>query len=81
MKRADCLGALYPELGDRLVVTTSRPTIYIDPEGKIAKASPVSTLTSDANTGRAGGYVRLKRFDYVISGGGASPRPESFLTP
>ena len=21
MKRADCLGALYPELGDRLVVT------------------------------------------------------------
>ncbi len=60
-------------IGDRLVITTNRPTIYVDADGKVPKAAPVSTLTSDANTGRAGGYVRLKRFDYVISGGGISP--------
>ncbi len=60
-------------VGDRLVITTNRPTIYVDAEGKVPKAAPISTLTSDASTGRAGGYLQFRRFDYVISGGGISP--------
>ncbi len=51
-------------VGDRLVIVNDPPEIYSDPVGTV----PIGTsIDTSALTGRATGYVRAYRFDYVVT--------------
>ena len=57
--------------GDRFLPVSPRPAVYKDPFGNVSLGSTIST---DPATGRASVYVENKRFDYVVTGSGLSPR-------
>jgi hypothetical protein len=52
-------------VGDRLVPTTDLPEIFADPLGTVPSSNPFST---NPQTGRAGRYIRNRRFDYSVAG-------------
>ncbi|MFI5371518.1 MAG: hypothetical protein ACHQ52_08175 [Candidatus Eisenbacteria bacterium] len=56
--------------GDRLVLTNNRPVFYSDPLGSSSLGSSISA----DGTGRAGAFVRVKRFDYTATGTGFTGR-------
>ena len=57
--------------GDRLVILTDRPLCYSDALGQGTSATSVN---SDGDTGRATGYMRATRFDFIVSISGVANR-------
>lgn len=57
-------------VGDRLIDTFERPKLYKDPLGTVV----IGISTSTDGSGRASGYVREYRFDYVVSVSGEADR-------
>ena len=58
-------------VGNRLVLASSPISIYSDPVGAVAIGT---SITTNATTGRANGYIREYRFDYVVNITGVTPR-------
>jgi len=50
---------------NRLILLTNRPKIYDDPAA--AAAAPGSSQTTAGSDGRALGYLREYRFDYIVT--------------
>ena len=50
-------------VGQRLIPTNLRPNIYSDPIGSVAIGTSITTSATD---GRASGYLREFRFDYIV---------------
>ena len=58
-------------VGKRLLRKTNSAIVYSTPTGAVAGSPPpTDTLTTDANTGRASGYVSAYRYDYTVTGSG-----------
>ena len=55
--------------GQRLLRKTSNTIFYIDPTGRTTSPAPTDFVSTDPNTGRAGGYIRAYRYDYTVTFG------------
>lgn len=55
----------------RLIINSRRPVFYLDPMGVGSQGSSINTVST---TGRATGYTRLDRFDYIVRPTGLSAR-------
>jgi hypothetical protein len=61
-------------IGNRLLRKTSNTIFCTDPTGRSASPAPTDNVVTNSSTGRAGGYVKARRYDYTISGSGLVTR-------